>query len=358
MHGKEATPVILLRIPIQIYPEIFIMQKNILNQFRTSISRHHESLLEIMNSDEDKKKYLGQSDLQEIQNAISEFKTLLEKIEHEEYGKCVVCDGQVEVERLEQDCTTNICLDCYSEEQLRQLERDLELAAKVQKQLLPHCVPSISGVQIAVMYESAREVGGDYYDFFCMKNGNQGVVIGDVMGKGLPASMLMSNLQATLRILGPEYKQVEQLAAHINRLFRYNLKLIRFISLFLGALDINRREFTYCSAGHHPALWWQKTAGKRMWLKPTAPAIGLIPDSNFYARTIRINSGDIIVLYTDGLVEARRKDQEYGEQGLLAFVKQNQLLSAEQLVAGIWQDNQNFAGPIQDDKTLVVLKFD
>jgi sigma-B regulation protein RsbU (phosphoserine phosphatase) len=290
---------------------------------------------------------------------VAEFKHLLEQIDKKEYGKCTVCEGEVELERLEQDCTTSICLDCYSEDQLRELERDLELAAKVQNQLLPSYIPSIKDTQIAVKYESARIVGGDYYDFFSLKNGYQGVAIGDVMGKGLPASMLMSNLQASLRILGSEYEKLEQLAAHLNRLFRYNLTLIRFISLFLGAINLATKEFIYCNAGQHSPLWWKADTKSINYLKPTAPAIGLIPEIDFKSKSIRIRKDDVLLLYTDGLIEARdQNDEEYSEARLSDYLKKNNHCSAEDILSGLWKDVKNFAKKNSDDRTAMVIKFE
>ena len=336
------------------------MEQKILQQFQETISHHRDILQDWINSDKTNKEvYLGGASVKDVLSVVSEFKELLERVENKSYGKCEVCEGDIEVERLEQDCTTNICLDCYSEEQLRDLERDLELAAKVQQQLLPCCTPSLKGVQIAYKSDSARVVGGDYHDFFTLKNGCQGIVIGDVMGKGLPASMLMSNLQASLRILGPEYKKLEDLAMHLNRLFRYNLKLIKFISLFLGSIDLIERTFTYCNAGHHSPLFWNARENSIQWLKPTAPAIGLIAEAEFNSSKINVYRDDIIVLYTDGLMESRNNYQEeYGEGKLGDIILKNNTKTAAELVQDIWNDVNMHATQITDDITLMVIKFE
>jgi len=335
------------------------MNEQALNQFHEYIVKHRDVLQEMLTKDDaESKKLLKDASVQQIIAVMDEFKGLLEKIEHKNYGTCVVCQGEVELERLEQDCTTNVCLDCYSEEQLRELERDLELAAKVQKQLLPTCVPSVEGIEFAVRYESAQAVGGDYYDFFTLKNGQQGFVIGDVMGKGLAASMLMSNLQASLRILGPDYDRLENLARHLNRLFRYNLKLIRFISLFLGAADLQKRKLHYCNAGHHAPLFWDTLKREIRWLTPTAPAIGLIAEPEFGLNTIRFNPGDMLLLYTDGLIEARnQKNLEFGEKRLSAFMQENHRLTAEKFLEMLWKSVKDFTIQPIDDTTLMVLKF-
>jgi len=335
------------------------MEEKLLEHFQQSISQHKDNLQNWLNSNTTNKDvHLGYSNVKDVLNIVTEFKGLLEKIEYKEYGKCEVCQEDIETDRLEHDCTTNICLDCYSEDQLRNLERDLELAAKVQEQLLPCCTPYIEGVEIAFRSKPAGVVGGDYHDFFTLKGGSQGIAIGDVMGKGLPASMLMSNLQASLRILGPDYDRLDQLAAHLNRLFRYNLKLIKFISLFLGSIDLAERKFTYCNAGHHSPLFWQAKNNSFKWLKPTAPAIGLIPEAEFKSSEIMVNEEDIIVFYTDGLTEARNHEkEEFGEERLIQSLQKRKIRTTEDLLADIWNDVGAHAVQITDDITLMVVRF-
>jgi serine phosphatase RsbU (regulator of sigma subunit) len=335
------------------------MEQKSLQYFHQTISQHKETLQGWLDSEKGNKDiYLGNASVKEVLSVVSEFKELLEKIEQKTFGKCQVCQGEVEIDRLEQDCTTSICLDCYSEDQLRDLEKDLELAAKVQQQLLPCCTPYMDGVQIAIRSKPARVVGGDYYDFFSLKNGTQGIAIGDVMGKGLPSSMLMSNLQASLRILGPDYESLDKLASHLNKLFRYNVKLIKFISLFIGSIDLERRKFTYCNAGHHSPLILQIKNSSVKWLEPTAPAIGLIKEAEFSSAEITIGEQDIIVFYTDGLIEARDQNRdEYGEERLVDIVQKNKHCDAEELTAAIWNHVGKHAVNITDDMTLMVIKF-
>ena len=335
------------------------MDEKILQHFHQSISQHRDVLKTWLNSDNASKDiHLGNSSIKDVMSIVSEFKELLEKIDNRSYGKCDICHEDIETERLESDCTTNICLDCYSENQLRDLERDLELAAKVQQQLLPCCTPSMESVQIAIRSKPARVVSGDYYDFFSLQSGSQGIAIGDVMGKGLPSSMLMSNLQASLRILGPDYENLAELAFHLNKLFRFNLKLIKFISLFLGSIDLESRLFTYCNAGHHSPLFLQAKNNSINWLAPTAPAIGLIRDANFGSASINFKEQDIIVLYTDGLVEARDKNrEEYGEKRLAVTVQNHKNNTSEELLSAIWNDVSVKGGNITDDMTLMVIKF-
>lgn len=338
------------------------MNQETLQQFRATLTQHRDSLLEWYHSDAvDKQLHLGGAALEEVWQVINKLNEALRRIEAGEFGRCIECaDGsEVELERLALDFTTCVCISHYSQEQVRALERDLELAAKVQQQLLPRDMPVLNEAQIAAHTRPAAIVGGDYFDFFRWKNGAQGVVIADVMGKGLAASMLMSNLQASLRILGPEYEYPHALAYRLNELFRFNLKLLQFISLALINVDMNTRTVQYCNAGHHPPLLWKPGAGAVCWLNPTGPAIGLLPEPSFRSETVSFEAGDVVVLYTDGLVEAQNsRGKEFGEERLVDFIREHHQESAEALLTGLREAVENFAGRrLHDDVTLVILKF-
>jgi serine phosphatase RsbU (regulator of sigma subunit) len=203
------------------------MDEKKLIQFRKALSTHHDSLLDLVNTDsEETRLLLGGQGKHEVLQVVSRLNNVIQNIDKGEFAKCEYCEDEVELDRLEINCTTSVCLDHYSPDQLRDLERDLELAAKVQKQLLPCCVPSLKNVEIAFRSAPFHIVGGDYYDFFNHRSNNQGFVIADVMGKGLPASMLMSNLQASLRILGPESDELHTVMSRLNTLFCYNIRLL------------------------------------------------------------------------------------------------------------------------------------
>lgn len=329
-----------------------------LERFRHALTKHRDTLLEWISTDSHHKYvHLGGANSKDVFQVISELKDALERIDSGEFGQCKECNGEVAPERLELDFTTCVCLDHYSEDQIHALENDLELAAKVQRQLLPGYIPSLPGIQIAVHAEPARIVGGDYYDFFQYNSGSaQCIALADVMGKGLPASILMSNLQASLRILGPEHDELHALAARLNELFRYNLTLIRFISIFLAKIDVESGTLSYCNAGHNPPLWWQAASRSIKWLKPTGPAIGLTHDPEYTSKTLRLGSGDLILLYTDGLIEARNPNgEEFGEHRLASYIEVHINESAEDLLAGLRKAAASFAGGFQDDVTMLVL---
>ncbi|NIR52877.1 SpoIIE family protein phosphatase [candidate division KSB1 bacterium] len=337
------------------------MDRNILNRFRRSLMERRESLLEWFRTSSDtKKEQICCAQADELPPVVTEIDNALTRIDRGDFGRCVECDEDVEVERLQLDFTTCVCLGHYSDDQLQALEHDLELAAKVQQQLLPTKLPALPGAQLAVHSQPARIVSGDYFDFFADPSGGQGLVIADVMGKGLGASMLMSNLQASLRILGPEHKDLQSMATRLNELFRYNLKLIRFISIFLAKLDLKQRTLQYCNAGHHPPLWWEAATQTVRWLKPTGPAIGLIHTPDYRSETVRFNPGDILVMYTDGLVEARNgKMEEFGEDRLAQYTMKNFHRNAEDFLQGLRQNVAQFSdNKFHDDITIKVVKFE
>jgi sigma-B regulation protein RsbU (phosphoserine phosphatase) len=293
-----------------------------------------------------------------IDPIIAKHDEALEQIEHGEFGKCTKCSGEVELERLELDFTTQVCLSHYSDNKLKTLERDLELAAKVQKQLLPHMLPALKGIKIAAHTEPAEIVGGDYFDFFPYTNGAQGIAVADVMGKGLAASMLMSNLQASLRILGPDHHELDKLAGRLNELFRYNVKLISFITLFLLKIDTKANTLQYCNAGHNPALYWNSKSKELTKLNSTGPAIGLANNIDFNAEEFHYSEGDLLLLYTDGITEARNADkEEFGETRLETYLKENLDKNADAIISGLRQKAKDFCGKLQDDATLLVVKF-
>jgi sigma-B regulation protein RsbU (phosphoserine phosphatase) len=333
------------------------MNTQTLERFRSALQQNRDTLLQWLESDSASKGvHLGGTQPSQVMQLISELKAALQHIESGEFGKCKVCSDDVDTELLEYDFTSSSCLSHYSDAQRRTLERELQLVSKVQRDLLPCKAPSLPGIEIAAHTESARIVGGDYYDFFKCPNDAQGLAMADVMDKGLPASLLMSNLQASLRILGPEAETLESLAERLNRLFRRNLSLIKFISIFLGAIDVRTKTLMYCNAGHHPPLWWQASRQAFQWLGPTGPALGLTSDPRYSSQSVKFSTGDVLVFYTDGLVEAGNHGEPFAETRLQAFVREHLNQSPKQLLDGLLAAARNFAGRFADDVTLMVVR--
>lgn len=301
--------------------------------------------------------YLAKSSEEEVDELISKCDEALERIEADEFEICQKCKEDIEPKRLELDFTTCVCLDHYSEPQKRVLERDLELAAQMQRQILPRTLPEMESVQVEAHTEPAQIVGGDYFDFFQTAHEGQGFVIADVMGKGIAAGMLVASLQTSIRILGPNHSLPHTLAHKLNELFIYNPKTISFISMFFLTLNEKAGILHYCNAGHNPPLLWKAASEEFHWLKPTGPAIGLTQKGKFSSEEMAFSSGDLLLLYTDGYIEAQNPEgEEYGKARLANYLENNAHLTANAFLRGLDQQVKYFSTEFQDDATLLVIK--
>ena len=342
------------------------MDSKTLDVFLEKLRQQRQGLLDWLNGTavEKRKINVGPAGDETVHQHLQVIETAITKAQNQTLGRCEVCKDDVEAERLEMDFTTSVCIDHYSDEQKRQLESELELSHKVQKSLLPQGIPHIHGLPLAAFSQPARIVGGDYFDFFQFRDGTHGLAIADVMGKGLPASMLMASLQSSLRILVPEHDSPATVAQRLNRLFCHNIHLLRFITLFLGHYDPETRTLTYCNAGHHPPLLWrsQDTSAKPAhWLQPNGAAIGLAERFNFTTSSVTLSPGDVLVLYTDGLTEAmNERRMEFGDARLAETVRQHSESSPKDIVRTLRQAVQDFTGSpdVADDLTLLVGKVE
>ncbi len=258
------------------------------------------------------------------------------------------------------DFTATVCLGHYTEQELRQLESELELSQSVQRALLPAHVPAIPSYDIAAFSRPAQIVTGDYFDFLDFEDGTHGFVIGDVSGHGVSAGMLMTSLQTVFHTLAPEVDSPVDVLKRINRLYVHNIHFTTFVTLFFARLDTQSHRLSYASAGHNPPLLYRSSNGESAWLKPTGPAIGLVDDFGFQCNDIQLGQGDILVLYTDGLVEAINpgQNEQFGYDRLLEIVRQSDGLHANELIQKVRQALNDFTqgALLTDDITLVVCR--
>jgi len=286
----------------------------------------------------------------------------IEQCECDELGVCEVCHGHIETERLEMDFTARVCLEHLSEEEQHRLEDDLELSQQVQQALLPQQSPEIPGLEVAVYSRPARIVSGDYFDFFRFKDNTHGLTIGDVVDKGMAASLLMASMQASLKILVSDNTSPQAVIERLNSIFIHNVRLSQFVTLFLGQFDPTTRRLTYTNAGHNPPLVLHQSVngGNPVeWLHPTGAAIGLIEQFNFSTATIDLRPGDLVVFYTDGVTDARNEQGQYfGTRMLTEAVQAAADQSARDVLREVRQRLQTFTNDraIEDDTTLVVMK--
>lgn len=238
------------------------------------------------------------------------------------------------------------------------MQEQVRLAAQIQIDLLPQVPPLHDGYDIAARSISAQAVGGDYYDFIHVRDGGIAICLGDVSGKGLPASLLMANLQATLRGQAVLDSPVRETIGRSNRLIFESTDPEKFATLFYGLLDLKSHEMGYCNAGHeNPILLSSDASVDR--LETGGMALGVLEEFPYEEDIVKVRPGDVLVIFSDGIPDATNEfDHPFGEQRLLELVSGNRDASAAELIDRIIADVNSHEGdtPQLDDLTMVVLK--
>jgi sigma-B regulation protein RsbU (phosphoserine phosphatase) len=237
--------------------------------------------------------------------------------------------------------------------------RELVEALKIQRRLLPQHVPQIDGWEIAASWQPASGVGGDCFDAIRFSESRLAISIADVVGKGIPAALLMSNLQAAVRAFASEAVEPAALCHQVNRILCGNIAEGRFISFFYCVLDACAGVLTYTNAGHYlPIIVRADGCVERLGMG--GPVLGVLSDAEYEQAQVSVAQGDRIVLFTDGLTEARDADgEEFGEERMLQAVIEQRACSAPALQARLAEAVAAFTGGrLQDDATLIVLAAD
>jgi sigma-B regulation protein RsbU (phosphoserine phosphatase) len=280
----------------------------------------------------------------------------LEKMETGEFGVCEGCLGTVEQERLIADPLTTICLDCLRPEQARALEADLQLAARIQRGLLPPPDVAAASWKVSYHYQPAGLVSGDYLDL--VNHGRElYFMMGDVSGKGVAASMLMANLHAMFRALVPAGLPIPQLVERANRIFCGSTLPTQYATLIAGRAS-EGGEVELCNGGHLAPLHLSH-AGARSIDSSSLP-VGLFHDQQFTSQKIQFSPGDTLVIYTDGFTEAVGADgAEYGSHRLARLLNECASRGARELVEKCVEDVLAFRSSSEtvDDQSLMALKF-
>lgn len=338
------------------------METGTLSAIAAGLRKRKAALLEWLSTagDSERRTRIGPSPPAAMGHHIEVLDTAITRAEQGELGRCTVCNGFVEDHWIETDYTTSVCIEHLSGPERTRLESELELSQKVQKALLPHAVPDMPGWEVAAFSRPASIVGGDYFDFARFANGHQALIIADVMGKGMPASMLMASLQASLRILTPESTSPSDVLARINTIFCHNINLTKFVTLVIAELDIAHGTLRYANAGHNPPYLVRGDDQSRPEpLLPTGAAIGLIEGATFETRTIRLGPQDALIMYTDGITEAGvHQERMYGEERLIAFLAANREAAPQRLIKDLLADVQIHTqqAPPADDTTVIVVR--
>jgi sigma-B regulation protein RsbU (phosphoserine phosphatase) len=242
----------------------------------------------------------------------------------------------------------------------QRMEDELNIAREIQEGLLPEKLPSIPNFDIAALTISSKEVGGDYYDVIARKQNEYILAIGDVSGKGTPAALLMANVQAALRALVPLCSSVAETTAQINDLTCANTRGgSRFITFFWGILDALTGRFSFTNAGHNPPCLFRKN-GTIEKLEEGGLILGVFKTSTPYAEdSVILSSGDVLLMYTDGVSEAMNEKNEQFSEELLEVVLRNAAhLSAQEIICQVQKalEFHTHGTPQSDDITMLVLK--
>ena len=238
----------------------------------------------------------------------------------------------------------------------KQQEQEMDKAREIQEGLLPKKIPQVRGLEVAGAWQPASVVGGDYFDVLKFSDTKIGVCIGDVVGKGISAALLMANLQASFRAFASEEVSPSTLVGKLNEVISNNIAPDKFITFCYCMIDTTDNRLTYASAGHCPPILFHKS-GEAVPLREGGTPLGIFPDRKYEDGGLQLDSGDRLVLYTDGLTEAMNSDeQEFGERRLVELGSRNFALSASELLAAIKKEVVSFCNcSFQDDFTLVVV---
>ena len=237
------------------------------------------------------------------------------------------------------------------------LERQVRLAGDVQQRMIPHTPPEVPGLDIASAYVPMYSLGGDFYDFIPLPGDNLGLAIADVSGKGVPASLTMASVRAFLRAQVDNVYYLYEVVRRINVMLCRDTKSGEFVTLFYGVLDAGNLRFTYCNAGHPPALVLRD--GKVIELAGDNMVLGVAADEDYKQSFIDLKKGDFLMLYTDGLPDARNfRDEAFGRQRINeAFQRGGE--SAEVVAQNVLWEMRKFVGlgkPV-DDVTMIVVRL-
>ena len=240
----------------------------------------------------------------------------------------------------------------------QRLEREISIARDIQQSFQPRKSPDLPGFDLAGINHASEHVGGDYYDFVSITEGHLGLVIADVSGKGIPAALIMASFRASLIAEIRNNYAIRTVLSKVNRLLVQSLEPGRFVTAFYGVLDLAQRRLTWSNAGHnHPILL--RAGGKSEELRSTGTILGSFSDMTFKERTTELHSGDLLLLYTDGLVEALSPEgEEFGVSRVEGHLRSFRDRPAAEICRGLLAALREFVGAkdVDDDVTLVVLK--
>ena len=314
--------------------------------FHTELERRRASLQEVAGAN------VSDASLRQLLSSVDE---ALARLHGGTFGICEVCHDTIEADRLLCNPLLRFCIDHLSAEEQRALERDLVLAAGIQRRLLPREDWSAGNWQARYHYEPSNQVSGDYFDLIEADDSFL-FLLGDVAGKGVAASMLMSHLHATFRTLAGQNLPLDQLVGQANRLFCESTTAGQYVTLVVGrAWHDGRVE--YASAGHLPLLHVSRNGVSSR--QATGVPLGMFCTTEFPVCKLQLEPGDSLFLYTDGLTEIfNSKGVEYGIKRVESLIAQHACTPPEQILSACLDEIRNFSAGAKrtDDLTLLVMR--
>ena len=292
-----------------------------------------------------------------LMNLLSDVDSALQRLDNGTYGICTECHDSVEKDRLLADPLVRLCLDHLTSDEQRALERDLELASSVQRGLLPQADLQHGDWRIHYQYKPAGMVSGDYCDLIRSANGEGGLVflLGDVSGKGVAASLLMTHLHAMFRSLTEVGLPLDRLLEMANSVFCRSTTAGQYATLICGRAG-QRGEIEIGSAGHLAALVIGKDGVRQV--NSTGVPLGMFSTSRYTIQNVCLERGDSLLLYTDGISEAvDSTGVEYGAARLLNIASEKHGRVPRELAAACMKDLQTYSDGTKqrDDQTLMVV---
>jgi serine phosphatase RsbU (regulator of sigma subunit) len=237
------------------------------------------------------------------------------------------------------------------------LERQVQIAAEVQRRMMPSRPPKVPGLDIAALYVPCFELGGDFYDFIPLGDHSVGITVADVVGKGLPASLLMASVRAAMRAQADNVYDLDEIISRVNKSMSLDMRANEFITLWYGVLDYKNRQLTYCSAGHEPAILVR--GGQMRDLGAGGMVVGVDPEQKYDKEVVQLQKGDVLYIYTDGVPDAMNYNgDKFGKARMRECLMSHLGDPAEQICRQMLWETRRFVGLNRrtDDTTMVVVK--
>ncbi len=285
---------------------------------------------------------------------LQEVDSALERMAAGTYGLCLECHESVETDRLLADPLVQYCLDHLTPQQRTALQRDLDLASQVQRNLLPQKGLRVGGWETSYHFEPLGPVSGDYCDLI-QSAGQLLFMLGDVSGKGVAASMLMAQLHALFHSLTQMSLPLGQIVTHVNRFFCESALAGQYATLICGLAKPNG-EVEIHNAGHCPAIVVGRGGVFR--IEPTGFPLGMFMENEFSSTRVQMEPGDTLFLFTDGLSEATCESDEYGVDRVMTLVRQEAARQPAELIAACLDDVRAFTNGSRsfDDMTVMAVR--